>query len=192
MIRILKELKQKYPDKELDQLVELANYYALLHQQKSRAFYRVQATRMMIGAGNVLKKHAADHSRRAVVVGCDEASEESDLAICSRISFESTHSQCMENCGTVMIPLVCRGGLGESTFYVDYCTEDGTANAGSDYEYCEGTLVFKPGETRKEIKVRRSENKNWLKNSSLIPVVLKLLSSLLFSQASYPPRWLIR
>lgn len=44
VIRILKELKQKYPDKELDQLVELANYYALLHQQKSRAFYRVQVT----------------------------------------------------------------------------------------------------------------------------------------------------
>uniref|UniRef100_A0A8C2J4F6 Solute carrier family 8 member 2b n=1 Tax=Cyprinus carpio TaxID=7962 RepID=A0A8C2J4F6_CYPCA len=153
VIRILKDLKQKYPDKELDQLVELANYYALLHQQKSRAFYRVQATRMMIGAGNVLKKHAADHARRAVVAGCDEASEEDDLAVCSRISFESAHSQCMENCGTIMIPVVCRGGLGESTFYVDYCTEDGTANAGSDYEYCEGTLVFKPGETRKEIKV---------------------------------------
>ncbi|XP_016128399.1 sodium/calcium exchanger 2-like [Sinocyclocheilus grahami] len=153
VIRILKDLKQKYPDKELDQLMELANYYALLHQQKSRAFYRVQATRMMIGAGNVLKKHAADHARRAVVSGCDEASEEDDLAVCSRISFESAHSQCMENCGTIMIPVVCRGGLGESTFYVDYCTEDGTANAGSDYEYCEGTLVFKPGETRKEIKV---------------------------------------
>lgn len=45
VIRILKELKQKYPDKELDQLVELANYYALLHQQKSRAFYRIQVIR---------------------------------------------------------------------------------------------------------------------------------------------------
>ncbi|CAB1348740.1 unnamed protein product [Coregonus sp. 'balchen'] len=45
------------------------------------------------------------------------------------------------------------GGMGESTFYVDYRTEDGSANAGSDYEYSEGTLVFKPGETRKEIKV---------------------------------------
>ncbi|XP_059389988.1 sodium/calcium exchanger 2b isoform X2 [Carassius carassius] len=153
VIRILKELRQKYPDKEFDQLVELANYYALLHQQKSRAFYRVQATRMMIGAGNVLKKHAADHARRAVVTGGDEALEEDDLATFSRISFESAHSQCMENCGTIAIPVVCRGGLGESTFYVDYCTEDGTANAGSDYEYCEGTLVFKPGETRKEIKV---------------------------------------
>uniref|UniRef100_A0A9J7XK61 Solute carrier family 8 member 2b n=1 Tax=Cyprinus carpio carpio TaxID=630221 RepID=A0A9J7XK61_CYPCA len=153
VIRILKELRQKYPDKEFDQLVELANYYALLHQQKSRAFYRVQATRMMIGAGNVLKKHAADHARRAAVTGGDEALEEEDLAVCSCISFESAHSQCMENCGTIAIPVVCRGGLGESTFYVDYCTEDGTANAGSDYEYCEGTLVFKPGETRKEIKV---------------------------------------
>lgn len=48
----------------------------------------------------------------------------------------------------------CSGGLCENTFYVDYRTEDGSANAGSDYEYSEGTLVFKPGETRKEIKVR--------------------------------------
>ncbi|XP_030007937.1 sodium/calcium exchanger 2-like [Sphaeramia orbicularis] len=152
VIRILKELKQKYPDKELDQLVELANYYALLHQQKSRAFYRIQATRMMIGAGNVLKKHAADHARRTVITD-EETPEEDDFDICSRISFESAHSQCMENCGILTLAVICQGGLGENTFYVDYRTEDGSANAGSDYEYSEGTLVFKPGETRKEIKV---------------------------------------
>ncbi|XP_029027580.1 sodium/calcium exchanger 2b isoform X2 [Betta splendens] len=152
VIRILKELKQKYPDKELDQLVELANYYALLHQQKSRAFYRVQATRMMIGAGNVLKKHAADHARRTAVVD-EQATEDDDLATCSHISFESAHSQCMENCGVLSLAVGCQGGLCENTFYVDYRTEDGSANAGSDYHYSEGTLVFKPGETRKEIKV---------------------------------------
>ncbi|XP_077578726.1 sodium/calcium exchanger 2-like [Stigmatopora nigra] len=152
VIRILKELKQKYPDKELDQLMELANYYALLHQQKSRAFYRIQATRMMIGAGNVLKKHAADHARR-VLVPDEEAPEEDDLAECSHISFQSAHSQCMENCGVLTLAVACRGGLEENTFYVDYRTEDGSANAGSDYEYGEGTLVFKPGDTCKEIKV---------------------------------------
>ncbi|XP_060903200.1 sodium/calcium exchanger 2b [Labrus mixtus] len=152
VIRILKELKQKYPDKELDQLMELANYYALLHQQKSRAFYRIQATRMMIGAGNILKKHAADHARRAVVPD-EEAPEEEDQGVCSRISFESAHSQCMENCGVLRLAVICQGGLGENTFYVDYRTEDGSANAGSDYEYNEGTLVFKPGETQKDIKV---------------------------------------
>lgn len=152
VIRILRELKQKYPDKELDQLVELANYYALLHQQKSRAFYRIQATRMMIGAGNVLKKHAADNARRTAVTE-EEVPEEDDLAICSHISFESPHSQCMENCGVLVLTVVCQGGLGENTFYVDYRTEDGSANAGSDYDYSEGTLVFKPGDTHKEIKV---------------------------------------
>jgi len=36
---------------------------------------------------------------------------------------------------------------------VDYRTEDGTANAGSDYEFAEGTLVFKPGENLKELTV---------------------------------------
>ncbi|KAK5869179.1 hypothetical protein PBY51_010130 [Eleginops maclovinus] len=152
VIRIIRELKQKYPDKELDQLVELANYYALLHQQKSRAFYRIQATRMMIGAGNVLKRHAADNARRTAVTD-EEAPEEEDMGICSRISFESAHSQCMENCGVLTLAVVCQGGLGENTFYVDYKTEDGSANSGSDYEYSEGTLVFKPGETRREIKV---------------------------------------
>lgn len=57
------------------------------------------------------------------------------------------------------LPHVCSaGGLGQNTFYVDYRTEDGSANAGSDYHYSEGTLVFKPGDTRKEIKVSSEKN----------------------------------
>lgn len=63
---------------------------------------------MMIGAGNVLKKHAADHARRTAVTD-EEAPEEDDLEICSRISFESAHSQCMENCGILTLAVVCQG-----------------------------------------------------------------------------------
>lgn len=63
---------------------------------------------MMIGAGNVLKKHAADHARRAAATD-EEAAEEDDLAVCSHISFESAHSQCMENCGSLTLAVVCRG-----------------------------------------------------------------------------------
>lgn len=59
----------------------------------------------------------------------------------------------MACCVLTVFYYCCLGGLCENTFYVDYRTEDGSANAGSDYEYSEGTLVFKPGETRKEIKV---------------------------------------
>lgn len=64
---------------------------------------------MMIGAGNVLKKHAADHARRAAVTDEEVAEEEDDLAVCSHISFESAHSQCMENCGTLALTVTCTG-----------------------------------------------------------------------------------
>ncbi|XP_025766763.1 sodium/calcium exchanger 2a isoform X2 [Oreochromis niloticus] len=147
VVRILKDLKEKHPDKDLDQLIEMANYSALVHQKKSRAFYRVQATRMMIGAGNILKKHAAEHTRRS-------GGHETDKATCSHICFESSQYQCTENCGSLSLGVILDGGTGQNTFYVDYCTENGSANAGADYEFTEGTLVFKPGETHKEIKVR--------------------------------------
>ncbi|KAM9729037.1 sodium/calcium exchanger 2a isoform 1-T1 [Menidia menidia] len=146
VVRILKDLKEKHPDKDLDQLIEMANYSALVHQKKSRAFYRIQATRMMIGAGNILKRHAADHRRR-------KGREDADKATCSHIYFDSAQYQCTENCGSLTLVVILDGGTGQNTFYVDYCTENGSANAGSDYEFTEGTLVFKPGETQKEIKV---------------------------------------
>ncbi|XP_006807309.1 sodium/calcium exchanger 2a [Neolamprologus brichardi] len=74
----------------------------------------------------------------------------------SNISFfaSSAPYQCMENCGFLTLGVILDGGTGQNTFYVDYCTENGSANAGADYEFTEGTLVFKPGETHKEIKVR--------------------------------------
>uniref|UniRef100_UPI0037E7AE61 sodium/calcium exchanger 2a isoform X6 n=1 Tax=Semicossyphus pulcher TaxID=241346 RepID=UPI0037E7AE61 len=146
VVRILKDLKEKHPDKDIDQLIEMANYSALVQKKKSRAFYRVQATRMMIGAGNILKKHAAEHTRRSGGLDADKAT-------CSHICFENAQYQCTENCGSMSLGVILDGGTGQDTFYVDYCTENGSANAGADYEFTKGTLVFKPGETHKEIKV---------------------------------------
>ncbi|XP_056327147.1 sodium/calcium exchanger 3 isoform X1 [Danio aesculapii] len=151
MIRILKDLKQKHPEKELDQLVEMANYYALSHQQKSRAFYRIQATRMMTGAGNILKKHVAEQAKRSASV--QEVHVEEPEEFVSRIMFEPAIYQCLENCGAVLLTAVRKGGDITKTIYVDYKTEDGSANAGADYEFTEGTVVFKPGEVVKEITV---------------------------------------
>ncbi|XP_010150258.1 PREDICTED: sodium/calcium exchanger 2-like, partial [Eurypyga helias] len=152
VIQILKDLKQKHPEKELEQLVDVANYYALLHQQKSRAFYRIQATRLMTGAGNVLKKHAAEFSKRSSALS--EAPSEAEEERCSRIFFEPCLYHCLENCGSVRLSVACRHGAeANHTFYVDYKAEDGSAKAGSDYEYSEGTLIFKPGETEKELTI---------------------------------------
>ena len=46
-----------------------------------------------------------------------------------------------------------RGGDLNTTLYVDYRTVDGTANAGSDFEFKEDTIRFDPGETVKSINV---------------------------------------
>ncbi|KAM6941317.1 sodium/calcium exchanger 1a isoform 4-T4 [Lycodopsis pacificus] len=149
--RILKELKQKHPEKEMEQLMELANYQVLSQQQKSRAFYRCQATRIMTGAGNILKKHAADQAKRATQH--DICSEVSVNDFSSKVFFDPGTYQCLENCGTVALNVVRHGGALTSTVSVDYRTEDGTANAGSDYQFTEGTIVFKPGETEKELRI---------------------------------------
>ncbi|XP_072531988.1 sodium/calcium exchanger 2a [Salminus brasiliensis] len=149
VIRMLRDLRQKHPDKDLDQLIDMASYSTLQKQPKSRAFYRVQATRMMIGAGNVLKKHAAtEQAKRASSSGPQD-----DLATCAHVSFEQAQYQCSENCGQVSLWVSLQGGSETKTFHVDYRTENGSASAEADYEYCEGTLVFQPGDTRKEIKV---------------------------------------
>lgn len=83
----------------------------------------------MIGAGNVLKKHAADNARRSAVTD-EEAPEDDDLEICSRISFESAHSQCMENCGILTLAVICQGAetnrsfLSCSSFTLQYLNSD--------------------------------------------------------------------
>ncbi|XP_055067658.1 solute carrier family 8 member 4b [Misgurnus anguillicaudatus] len=151
MARTLKELKQRHPDKDMEQLIEMANYQVLIQQQKSRAFYRIQATRMMIGAGNILKKHAADQARKVVSGG--ETREQEDEPHITRLEFEPALYQCFENCGSLKLTVQRHGGDAGCTVKVDYRTEDGTANAGSDYEFAEGTLVFKPGENLKELTV---------------------------------------
>ncbi|XP_051734643.1 solute carrier family 8 member 4a [Ctenopharyngodon idella] len=151
MARTLKELKQRHPEKDMEQLIEMANYQVLVQQQKSRAFYRIQATRMMIGAGNILKKHAADQARK--VVSCHESNAQEEDPHTIYLEFEPSHYQCFENCGSLKLSVTRHGGDSGCTVKVDYRTEDGTANAGSDYEFAEGTLVFKPGETVKELTV---------------------------------------
>ncbi|XP_069024384.1 sodium/calcium exchanger 1-like [Embiotoca jacksoni] len=175
--RILKELKQKHPEKEMEQLMELANYQVLTQQQKSRAFYRCQATRIMTGAGNILKKHAADQAKRATQH--DVCSEASANTFSSKVFFDPGTYQCLENCGSVALNVVRRGGDLTSIVSVDYRTEDGTANAGSDYQFTEGTVVFKPGESEKEIRINIidddifEEDEHFLVHLSNVKVVVE-------------------
>ncbi|KAG7217763.1 hypothetical protein INR49_020933 [Caranx melampygus] len=123
------------------------HYQVLTQQQKSRAFYRCQATRIMTGAGNVLKKHAADQAKRAAQH--DICSEVSLNDFSSKVFFDPGTYQCLENCGSVALNVVRRGGDLTSTVSVDYRTEDGTANAGSD------TASLKELSSSKQARLRR-------------------------------------
>uniref|UniRef100_A0A8C8DT48 Solute carrier family 8 member 4b n=1 Tax=Oryzias sinensis TaxID=183150 RepID=A0A8C8DT48_9TELE len=119
MARTLKELKQRHPDKDMEQLIEMANYQVLMQQQKSRAFYRIQATRMMIGAGNILKKHAADQARKVVSSNEGQAQEDDPHTI--RMEFEPALYQCFENCGSLKLTVARRGG--DAGVTVKVCSE---------------------------------------------------------------------
>lgn len=118
-----------------------------IKEQKNQAFYHCQATRITAGAGNLLKKHTADHVQHK---NCSEVSGSFST---SKVFFDPGIYQCLENCGGVVLNVVRQGGDLTRTISVDYRTEDGTAIAGSDYRFTEGTLVFTAGETEKEIHI---------------------------------------
>ncbi|XP_077380089.1 sodium/calcium exchanger 1-like isoform X22 [Festucalex cinctus] len=70
----------------------------------------------------------------------------------AKVFFQPASYQCLENCGSVALNVRRAGDL-SSTVAVDFQTQDGTAKAGWDFRATEGTLVFRAGETRKEIRI---------------------------------------
>ncbi|KAK9294392.1 hypothetical protein QLX08_010988 [Tetragonisca angustula] len=157
-IKTLRELRKKHPTLPLEQLEVMAHEEVLGKGPKSRAFYRVQATRKMVGAGNLSKKISeraqSDLSEVKAELQRQEAeSIDIDNVNAMRIFFEPGHYTVMENVGTFEVGVTRAGGDLTKPCTVDYCTEDGSAEAGSDYISAKGTLTFDPGETKKTIKL---------------------------------------
>ena len=144
-IEIMRDLRKKNPNMDMKTLEELAQYEVMNRGPKSRAFYRIQATRKLTGGGNVIKKSKIE--RRSSTADIKEEEPEDDII---RVFFEPGHYTVMENIGTFQVTVSRQGGDEGATVYVDYKTEDGTANHGSDYIYAEGTLVFHCGESHKQ------------------------------------------
>lgn len=157
-ISTLKDLRKKYPQHDLEQLEIMAQEQLMNKGPKSRAFYRIQATRKMMGSGNIMRKISeraqsdlSEVKAELQRVDVDEAIEED--AIC-KVFFEPGHYTVMESVGSFDVRVVRRGDL-SSAVTVDYETEDGSAEAGSDYIGKKGTLTFPPGvdEQRFQIEV---------------------------------------
>lgn len=149
-IQILRELRHKHPDSTLEELEAMARDEITSRCPKSRAYYRIQATRKLMGAGNLMRRRveAKDGTKEGIKEDAEKAREEA-----IRLFFDPGHYTVFENVGEFAVNVVREGDVSASVC-VDYATEDGTANAGSDYIAVEGTLVFRPGETQKEIYIK--------------------------------------
>jgi solute carrier family 8 (sodium/calcium exchanger) len=153
-INILKELRQKNPDIGIDELQKMAEVEILKRGPKSRAYYRIQATRKLIGGTSNVKKKIAEKEKS--LASKSKSNLESIVEVdpnLQSVSFDPAHYTCFESVGSLEVYVSRSGGDLNRTVLVDYKTEDGSAEANSDYVYSEGTLVFGPNELRKHFVI---------------------------------------
>ncbi|KDR22763.1 Sodium/calcium exchanger 1, partial [Zootermopsis nevadensis] len=150
-INTLRELRKKYPALDLEQLEIMAQEEVLNKGPKSRAFYRVQATRKMVGGGNIMKK-IQERAQSDLSEVKAQLQREEDSG--TKVYFDPGHYTVMENVGEFEMRVVREGGDINQVVMVDYATEDGSANEGSDYIGARGTLVFRPGEVYQTFRLQ--------------------------------------
>ncbi|XP_013777864.1 sodium/calcium exchanger 3-like isoform X2 [Limulus polyphemus] len=144
-INILRELRRKHPHRNMEDIEVMAREEILNKGPKSRAFYRIQATRKLTGGGNLMKRKVEKQEMRKEL--SEEQIVKDDKVY---IFFNPGHYTVMENVGEFAVNVTREGNMSH-TVCVDFQTEDGTAEAGSDYDPVAGTLVFRPGEAQKHI-----------------------------------------
>ncbi|KRY21866.1 Sodium/calcium exchanger 3 [Trichinella patagoniensis] len=151
-LRIFRDLRQSHPDADIVALQDQAACELMKRAKKSRAFYRVQAIRRITGGGDLVensmrKVHQRSRANR------QSTWNHSDLLTC-KVFFNPCHYTVLENVGTVRLRVERQGGPPEVTILVDYRTEDGTANAGSDYESASGTLIIESNQQEAFIEIQ--------------------------------------
>lgn len=149
-IEMLSELRKTYPHYDRETLELMAQEQLLNAGPKSRAFYRIQATRKMLGGGNMIRK-MAERTQNEVKADLSVVQVVDD-DITPRVFFEPGQYTVMENCGTADIRIVRRGDF-SGHVSVDYQTENGSAEAGTDYIDNRGTITFTPGIDERTIKI---------------------------------------
>ena len=101
-----------------------------------------QATKKLTGGNNFSKRRV----EKTEELRPSSKKEENII----KVFFDPGHYTVMENVGQFAVSVTREGDLNHS-ICVDFKTEDGTANAGSDYEPVEGTLIFRSGEAYKQV-----------------------------------------
>ncbi|KAG5879925.1 hypothetical protein JTB14_009299 [Gonioctena quinquepunctata] len=150
-ISTLKDLRQQNPHADLGLLEKMAHEMLLNRGPKSRAFYRIQATRKLMGSGDLLRRISeraqSDLSEVKAELQRESGAAEFNQSAC-RVFFEPSKYTVLESCGRFEVRIVRTGNI-DRPLSVEYTTEDGTAQAGSDYVGAKGMLQFGPGDKEK-------------------------------------------
>lgn len=167
-IETMRELRRKNPHLEPAQLQKQAEYEMISRGPKSRAFYRVQATRRLIGGGDLIKRRLDKEHDKSVDAILNAQEKQSRQNTC-RIFFDPAHYTVLENVGSFDVIIGRDGGPDGLTIMIDYYTEDGTANAESDYIPVKGTLTFTPDDRHKKITIEIvDDDVNYVKKTKKI------------------------
>merc|ERR1739844_188348 len=156
-INAMKRFRLENPDINPIELEMLAREEITSKGPKSRAYYRLQASRKLAGKSDPSKsaKEALQKELEDAAAAEAEAEKEPEKVIdgVMRIFFDPPHYTVMENIGSFNVTIVREGGDLNLPVQVDYKTEDGTACSPDDYSGVAGTLTFGPGETEKTVEL---------------------------------------
>ena len=70
LIKILRDLRNKYPEKSALELQEMAEVELMKKMPKNRGYYRMQATRRMVGSGAIIKREKVHDRINKEAVSC--------------------------------------------------------------------------------------------------------------------------
>jgi len=155
-INTMKRIRLENPDITPSELELKAREEVMSKGPKSRAYYRLQATRKLAGKQDLCKKLRDRLAEEVAHMDKDEDEkelehDEKNHDGIMRIFFDPPHYTVMENVGSFEVTIIREGGDLNVSILVDYRTEDGTACSNGDYTEAVGTLTFEPGVTEQKV-----------------------------------------
>merc|ERR1712226_1263326 len=150
-INTMKRIRLENPDITPAELEMKAREEVMMKGPKSRAYYRMQASKKLAGKQDLNKKMKDQIAAEAEQNKEPEVKEEKKDDGVMRIMFDPPHYTVMESVGSFEVTIVREGGDLNTAVQVDYKTEDGSACSPDDYTEAVGTLTFGPGVTEQKV-----------------------------------------
>merc|ERR1719410_2903522 len=146
-INTMKRIRLENPDITPAELEMKAREEVMMKGPKSRAYYRMQASKKLAGKQDLNKKMKDQIAAEAEQNKEEEKKDDGVM----RIMFDPPHYTVMESVGSFEVTIVREGGDLNTAVQVDYKTEDGSACSPDDYTEAVGTLTFGPGVTEQKV-----------------------------------------